>query len=388
MANPDYYTTLGVTKSASADDIKKAYRKLAHKYHPDKGQGDEAKFKEVNEAYQVLSNQEKRTQYDQYGQTFEQAQRNGGGFSGGHGAGQGNPFGGFDFSGGFGGGNGVEFDLGDIFGDLFGGQAQRAARREQGIDLEMPLTITFEQAVFGVSKNITLDKRDKCITCKGTGAKPGTNVVTCPVCHGQGQIHTQRRTIFGNVQSAVACEHCDGYGKIAEVPCETCQGKGVTRQEKTFEVKIPAGIDNGQRIRVRGEGEVGYRDSSPGDLYIIVRVQPSREYVREGTSLKKDLPISFAQASLGAKVVVQTMDGEIELKIPAGTQSGKILRVSGKGVPVVNSGKRGDLFVTVRVIVPNKLTKKETELIKELAKLQGETGEVTPGLWESIKNSL
>jgi molecular chaperone DnaJ len=248
MMAENYYDILGVSKSASADEIKKAYRKLAHQYHPDKGVGNEDKFKQVNEAYQVLSNTEKRSQYDQYGQTFEQAQRNGGGFGG-----QGNPFGGFDFGGGFGQG-GVEFDLGDIFGDIFGGRSERAARRSRGVDLEMPLTIEFDEAVFGVEKTVTIEKKDKCPTCHGSGAEPGTKVSTCPVCHGQGQIRTQRRTIFGNIASNATCERCEGDGKVPEKPCHTCKGSGITRQEKTLQIKIPAGIDNGQRIRINGEG--------------------------------------------------------------------------------------------------------------------------------------
>ncbi len=391
----NYYETLGVDKSASAEDIKKAYRKLAHKYHPDKGQGDDDKFKEVNEAYQVLSDSEKKSQYDQYGQTFEDAQRNGGGpgYGAGFGGQGGNPFGaGF---GGFGQG-GVEFDFGDIFGDLFGSRGHRQERRTRGIDLEMPLTISFEDAVFGVKRNITLEKKDKCKTCGGSGAKEGTKVITCPVCHGQGQIKTQRNTIFGAVQSAVVCDRCGGDGKIPEVPCETCKGEGFFRQEKTLEVQIPAGIDNGQRIRINGEGEVGYRGSQAGDLYLNIRVKPHKEFVRDGTTLKISVPISFTQAALGAKVKVHTLDGEIELKIPAGTQPGKVFKVAGKGVPVLDhrgggghgAGKRGDLLVTARVVIPNKLSKKEAELMKELAELKGETVEVNKGFWDSIKDNF
>lgn len=388
MAN-NYYEILGVEKNASADEIKKAYRKLAHKYHPDKGAGNEPKFKEVNEAYQVLSDKEKKSQYDQYGQTFEDAQRNGQGYPGGGFGGAGGPFGagGFDFSG-FGGQGGVEFDLGDIFGDLFGGQRQRQERRTRGIDLEMPLTISFEEAVFGVKRSITLEKKDACKTCEGSGAKPGTKVVTCSVCHGQGQIRTQRRTIFGNVASSSICEKCEGSGQVPEDPCSTCKGSGIMRQEKTIEVQIPAGIDNGQRVRVTGEGELGYRGSKPGDLYLSIRVKPHKEFKRQNTDLFKDLPISFTQAALGTKIEVETLDGVIELKIPAGTQAGKILRVGGKGVPIINSSKRGDLFITVRVIIPHKLSKEENELLKKLAQLNGETSEVHKSFWENIKDSF
>jgi len=382
MANKDYYDILGVSKSANADEIKRAYRKKAHEYHPDKGAGNEDKFKEVNEAYQVLSNQDKRGQYDQYGQTFEQAQRNGQGHPGG-GFG-GDPFGGFGFGGN---GAGVEFDFGDIFGDIFGG-GQRTARRNRGVDLEMPITISFEESIFGADKEISLEKKDACPRCKGNGAEPDTKIITCPKCHGQGHINTQRRTIFGNINSAVTCDRCGGDGKVPETPCTECKGEGLKRQQKTLQVKIPAGIDDGQRIRITGEGEVGYRGSNSGDLYLLVRVKSSKEFVRDGHHLHKAIPISFSQAALGTKVMVETVDGKIELKIPSGTQSGKVFRVADKGVPYVNSGKRGDLLVTVRVVVPNKLSKKETELIKELAELNGEATEVDKSFWEQIKDQF
>ncbi len=376
----DFYETLGVSKSANADDIKKAYRKLAHQYHPDKGTGNEQKFKDVNEAYQVLGNQEKRQQYDTYGSTFEQAQRNGGG--GFYGGDQGSPFGGNPF------GEGVEFDLGDIFGDMFGGR-QRESRRTKGIDLEMGLRITFEEAVFGVEKTITLEKKDACKTCSGTGAAPGAKVITCPKCHGQGQIRTQRRTIFGNIQSSIVCDKCEGTGKVPEVACKTCGGSGNLRQEKTISVKIPAGIDNGQRIRVQGEGEAGYRGSEAGDLYLVMQVGQNKDFVRDGFNLNINLPISFTQAALGAKIIVETLDGTIELKIPNGTQSGTVLKVKSKGVPYLNQpGRRGDLLVTVRVLVPAKLSKKEKTLLKELAEERGETVEVDHTFWENIKDNL
>lgn len=402
----NFYDILGVSKTATADEIKRAYRKLAHQYHPDKDKGDEAKFKEANEAYQVLSNSDKRQQYDQYGQTFEQAQRNGQGFGGygGPGAGydgaggfgraggpggfQGGPFGGFDFSGFAGNGAQMEWDLGDMFGDLFGMRSQRQTRRARGIDLEMQLNLNFEEAVFGVEKNIALEKKDKCPSCKGNGAEPGTKISTCPKCHGQGQIRTVRQTIFGAIQSSAACDRCDGDGKVPEHPCSKCRGSGVLKQEKTLQVKIPAGIDNGQRIRIAGEGEVGYRDSQAGDLYLVMRVSPHKEFKRDGYNLYKDVPVSFAQAALGAKVRVATLDGEIELKIPAGTQSGKIFRVGGRGVPYVNSGRRGDLYITARVVIPGKLNKKESELIKRLAELEGESVAVDKGFWDSIKDSF
>jgi len=385
----DYYEILGVSRDASQDEIKRAYRKLAHQYHPDKGQGDEAKFKEVNEAYQVLGNDQKRKAYDAYGPGFNQA--GGGGFGGFNYQG-GNPFGDFGF-GGFSGDGGQgqnwEFDLGDIFGDIFGTRQERSSRRNRGIDLEMGLGITFKEAVFGTEKTVTLDKQDTCQVCGGSGAEPGTKVITCPKCHGTGQIRTIRRTIFGNIESRVSCDRCEGTGKVPEKPCHECKGTGYTRREKTLSVKIPAGVDNGQRIRVAGEGEAGYRGSAPGDLYLVIRVAPSPDFVRDGQNLLKELPVSFTQAALGAKIIVATLDGDIELKIPAGTQSGTILRVKNRGVPYINQpSKRGDLLVTVRVVTPSKLTKKEKELLKELAAERGESVEVDQGFWDSIKNNF
>lgn len=376
----NFYDVLGVSKTASGDEIKKAYRKLAHQYHPDKGGGNEEKFKEVNEAYQVLSDESKRSQYDRFGDSFQNNAGAGGGFSG-------NPFEGMDF-GGFGNG-GVEFDLGDIFGDIFGmGRGRTPGRNTRGIDLEMYLTITFEEAAFGAKKTITLEKADACHVCKGSGAAPGSKMITCSDCHGSGQVKTNRRTVFGNVQSAVVCTKCDGEGKVPETVCAICNGRGVIKRSKTLEVQIPGGIDNNQRIRVQGEGEVGYKGTNPGDLYLIIQFKPHKVFVREGFNLLVDLPISFTQAALGDKVELQTLDGKIELKIPAGTQGGKVLKVANKGTEVLNSGgRRGDLLVTVRVLVPQKLSKRETELIEELAKIQGTSLKHNETLWEHIKKN-
>ena len=380
----DYYQILGVNTTASQDEIKRAFRRLAHEHHPDKGNGNAEKFKEVNQAYQVLSDESKRSQYDRFGSNFEQAQGFGG-RQGGPGGFQGDPFGGF----GFGDANGgVEFDLGDIFSDIFGGRQERQSRRARGVDLEMPLTITFEESMSGLTKTITLEKQDRCHVCNGNGAAPGSKVVTCPKCHGQGQIITQRRTIFGNMQSAATCDKCDGEGKIPETPCSVCRGSGILRRPKTIEVQIPAGIDNGQRIRVSGEGEVGYKGSNPGDLYITIRVTSSKEFKRDGNNLYKEIPVSFIQASLGTKLEVKTVDGHIEVKVPAGTQPGTVLKVTGKGAPIVNSGKHGDLLLTVRVIIPQQLSKQEKELIEQLGKLNGEAVEVNKTFWENIKDSF
>lgn len=378
----DYYSILGVSKTATPEDIKKAYRKLAHQYHPDKTQGgDHEKFKEVNEAYQVLSDPSKRTQYDQFGTTFEQASRSGGfgnGFSGA---------GGFDFSDfargfGFNAGN-VEFeDPFDIFSDIFGANTRTRTRRARGVDLEYGLTLTFEEAAFGVEKEISIGKKDVCERCGGLGAEPQTKLTTCPKCHGAGQIRTQRRTIFGSMSTVTTCDRCEGSGKIAETPCRECKGAGAKRRVKTLKIKIPAGVDDGSRIRISGEGEVGYRGSDFGDLYLKINVRLHPVLKREGETILSEIPSSFYQAALGTEVEVETLDGKIRLKIPAGTQSGKVFRLKGRGVPRLQGSGRGDHLVTVRVVTPTKLTKKEKELFKKLAEENGESINTDQGFWD------
>lgn len=355
MAN-NFYDILGVQKGASPDDIKRAYRKLAAEHHPDRG-GNADKFKEINEAYQVLSDPTKRSQYDQYGQTFEQAQR-----QGGYGGGGGNPFEGFDFAGGFGGGG---FGFEDILSSMFGGE-ESAERRNRGVDLEMPLTISFEEAAFGVEKEISLEKKNTCERCKGDGAEPGTKIITCPKCHGQGHIKSSRRTIIGTIASSVVCDRCEGTGKIPEKPCKECHGTGVKRTKTTIKVSIPAGIDSGQRIRVTGQGEAGYRGSAKGDLYISIRVTPSKEFRREGFDLYKEEYITYSQAALGTTLETSTIDGNVKIKVPPGTPSGKVFRVAGKGIQRLHRSGRGDLFVTVHVKIPDKLSKRQKELLKQL----------------------
>jgi len=379
----DYYQTLGVSKTASADEIKRAYRKLAHEHHPDKNKGNEAKFKEINEAYQVLSNQDKRAKYDQFGHNFQ----NMGGFGGGAGG-----FGGF--SGGAGQGSAWDFsnvefeDAFDIFSDIFGGggaQTRRQTRRERGVDLEMQLELTFDEAVFGVEKEISLEKKDVCEHCKGEGAEPGSKIQTCPKCHGQGQIRVIRRTILGQMQTATTCDVCEGMGKVPEKACAICGGSGQKRRTKTLKVKIPAGVSDGMRIRISGEGEVGYKGSNFGDLYLRLHVQGKKGLRREGADVYSELPISVYQATLGTTVEVMTVDGQVSMKIPAGTQSGKVFRLKAKGAPVLNSSSRGDHFVTVTVITPTKLTKKEKELFKQLAKEKGEAVDVDESFWDKFK---
>lgn len=380
----DYYATLGVSKNASAEEIKKAYRRLAHQYHPDKGVGNEEKFKQASEAYSVLSNSEKRSQYDQFGPGFQNAQ----GFSGG-----GGPASGWDFEDimrGFsqgGSGLGGE-DPFDIFSDMFGGggSKNRTRARSRGVDLEYQINLSFEEAVFGVEQEIAIEKRDACQRCKGSGAQPASKVATCPKCHGTGQIRTQRRTIFGQIASVATCDKCDGSGKVAENPCSECHGAGAKRRVKTIRVKIPAGVGDGTRIRITGEGEVGYRGSNFGDLYLSISVGRHRQFRRDGNTIFSEVPISFYQAALGSKIEVDTLDGQVMLKIPAGTQSGKIFRLKDKGVPNLNSSGRGDHLVTVKVITPSNLTKKEKELFKKLAEENGESVSLDESFWEKFKS--
>lgn len=383
----NYYDILGVGKSASKDEIKRAYRKLAHEYHPDKqhGRGDEQKFREINEAYEVLSDETKRAQYDQFGQTFEQARASGAqGFSG---------FSGFsdfsEFMKGFGQNYsrgpyaGMEFDFGDIFSDIFG--QPRSSRQKQGVDLEMALEIDFLESVFGTEKEITLDKKDMCAHCSGSGAERGSKVMTCPKCHGQGQIITHQKTILGSFQSAQTCDRCLGSGQVPEKECAECRGTGAKKMKKQIKVVTPPGIDHGQRLKLTGEGEMGYKGSKPGDLYIVVRVKPHPEFTRDGSDIRSEVPVSFYQAALGAKVEVDTVDGKVEMKIPAGTQSGEVLRLRDKGVPHLDSTRRGDHLVTVRVVTPTKLTKKEKELFKKMAEERGEAVNVDESFWYKLK---
>jgi molecular chaperone DnaJ len=373
----DYYQTLGVAKSASAEDIKRAYRKLAHQHHPDKDKGNEAKFKEVSEAYQVLSDPTKRQQYDRFGTNFQNAARGQGGGAGGFNA-QGFDFN--DFAQGFG------FDMEDpmdIFSNIFGGSRQRP-RRERGVDLEMELDLTFEEGVFGVEKEIAIEKTDACEHCQGAGAEPGSKISTCPKCHGQGQIRITRQTILGQMATAVTCDQCEGSGKVAEHACKDCHGSGKKRRTKRLKVKIPAGVENGQRIRVSNEGEVGYKGSNFGDLYLHLHVGSNPKFKRDGDTIFSEISISVYQATLGTTVQTDTVDGRVSLKVPAGTQSGKVLRLKGKGANRLNGSGRGDHLVTVRVITPTKLSKKEKELFKQLADEKGESVDVDEGFWEKF----
>ena len=360
----DYYDILGVSKGASVLDIKKAYRKLAHKYHPDKGgtPEDERKFKEVQEVYEVLSDQQKRTAYDQFGKAGAQGTGPGGAGFGGF-----NPQ---DFA-----GQGFDFgNLGDIFEQMFtggfgGGTRQRGPSR--GSDLQMTVSIDFADAVKGVTKEVSLTRRATCETCKGNGAAPGSKIVTCDRCGGQGQIQVTRRTVLGTMAQVTECPDCHGEGKRPEKPCPDCGGEGRTQKKETLTVEIPAGIDEGQTIRIQGAGEAGERGAPSGHAYVIVHVKPSKIFEREGNTLGVTVPISFPQATLGDTIEVPTATGKTTLKIPAGTQSGETFTVKSEGMPKLNAAGSGDLKVTVQVAVPKKLNAEERKLVEELGKHEG-----------------
>lgn len=351
----NYYETLGVGKSASADEIKKAFRKLAHEHHPDKKSGDEAKFKELNEAYQVLGNPEKRRQYDQFGQTFSGPGSNGGGRP------SGNPFGG---AGGFNQGN-VNFDfddIGDLFGNFFGGGR---AEPQRGRDLETEVVLEFEESVFGADKVLRLDKDIACDKCRGTRAEPGSKIDSCKTCGGSGQVIRMQQTILGNFQSQSSCGDCRGTGQKPEKPCQKCHGRGYARGSETVKVTIPAGISDGQSVKLSGKGAMG-ESGTAGDLYIRIRVKPSRDLVRQGDDILSQASINLKQAILGAKIMVKTVDGPVELKIPEGTQSQTKFRLKGKGVTHLRTSGRGDQIVNVIVEIPKGLSRQQKKLIDQL----------------------
>ncbi|MCR1952279.1 MULTISPECIES: molecular chaperone DnaJ [unclassified Clostridium] len=366
MANKDYYASLGLEKGASDEEIKKAFRKLAIKYHPDKNQGDkeaEDKFKEINEAYQVLSDPEKKARYDQFGT----ADFDGSGFGSGG-------FGGFDFSdmGGF----------GDIFDSFFGGGGGGSRRRngpQRGADLEYTVNLTFEEAIFGVEKEISINRSETCDSCKGSGAKTGTSAKTCPTCNGQGQVRVQRQTPLGSFVSTSTCNTCGGSGKVIDEPCNTCHGKGNVRKNRKITVNIPAGVDTGNVMPLRGQGDHGTNDGTPGDLYVRINVAPSKKFTRKGNDIYIDTHISMGKAALGTEITVATVDGDVKYTIPAGTQSGTLFRLKGKGVPRVNSSGRGDQYVKVIVDIPKNLNDKQKDALKAFMEACGENvGDVTP----------
>ncbi|MGM9614005.1 MAG: molecular chaperone DnaJ [Oscillospiraceae bacterium] len=363
----DYYEVLGLQKGASDDEIKKAYRRIAKSCHPDLHPDDkeaEARFKEANEAYAILSDPEKKAKYDQFG--FAGVDPNYGAGAGG-------------FTGDFG-------DLGDIFGDIFGGfgfggfsgggsSARSSARSgpQRGESLRVRLTISFEEAAFGCQKEINIARIDQCPDCKGTGCAPGTTAEVCPDCKGTGTVRTQQRTAFGVFQSTAPCSRCGGDGKVIHTPCPKCRGNGSVRTQKKLSVSIPAGIDNGETVSLRGQGNAGKNGGPSGDLLVTVQVQPSPIFQREGSNLYMSTTLSFVQAALGAEIQVPTLEGDVSLNIPEGTQTGSVFRLRGKGVQSLRGGGRGDQYVTVNLETPKNLSAREKELLRELAECRGTT---------------
>lgn len=379
----DYYEVLGVSKNASDDDIKKAYRKLAKQYHPDLHPGDkecEEKFKELNEAAQVLSDPEKRKKYDQFGHAAFDPNA---GFGGGAGGG----FGGFGDFGGFGGFGDIFGDLGDIFG--FGGGSSSARRNgpQRGESVRVGVTLTFEEAAFGCKKEISVGRVEECPDCHGGGCAAGTTAETCPDCHGSGTVRTTKRTPFGMVQSTGACPKCGGTGKIIHEPCPTCRGKGAIRRNKKITVNIPAGIDDGQTVSLKGQGSAGTNGGPAGDLLVTVAVRESDKFERDGTSVLSEATVSFAQAALGADLQVDTIDGPVKLTIPEGTQPGTVFRLRGKGIPYLRGSGRGDQYVTVNVAVPKGLNSRQKEALREYARAMGEEAGESGGLFKKKKKS-
>jgi molecular chaperone DnaJ len=348
----DYYEVLGVSRDATDQDLKSAYRKLAHQYHPDKNQGDkeaEERFKEASEAYEVLSDPDRRSRYDRFGHTNGQ-----------------NPFEGFGFGGA--GAATINDIFGDIFGEMFGG-GRRSRGRSRGSDLRYHLELSFEEAAFGTAARIQIPRPKRCETCKGSGAKPGTSPRTCPTCGGAGEL----RLTQGFFSVARTCHHCGGAGRVIGNKCETCSGAGMTREEATVEVKVPPGVDTGTRLKLSGEGEPPLiPGSEPGDLYVVIQVREHPIFKREDTEILCEMPLSFTQAALGAAIDVPTLDGPMRLKIPGGTQSGKVFRLRGKGVPALNGSGRGDQHVRVVVETPAHLTREQRELLERFAALSGE----------------
>ncbi|TJY43463.1 molecular chaperone DnaJ [Cohnella pontilimi] len=349
----DFYDVLGVSKGASAEDIKKAYRKLARQYHPDvnKATDAEEKFKEVKEAYDVLSDDQRRARYDQFGHEDPSAGFGGGGFNGAD-------MGGF----------------GDIFDMFFGGGGRRDPNAPQrGNDLQYTMTIEFKEAVFGKETDITIPRTETCDTCHGNGAKPGTRPETCSVCHGTGQQEVAQNTPFGRIVNRRACSACGGRGRIIKERCPTCAGSGQVKKNRKIHVKIPAGVDDGSQLRMTGEGEGGQRGGPPGDLYIVLRVKSHDFFEREGDDIYCEIPLTFAQAALGDEIEVPTLTEKVKLKIPAGTQTGTYFRLKGKGVPKLRGYGQGDQHVKVTVVTPTSLTEEQKNLLREFAATAGES---------------
>jgi molecular chaperone DnaJ len=352
MAKQDYYELLGISRSASADDIKKAYRKLARQCHPDANPDDstaEARFKEISEAYMVLSDPEKRSNYDRFG----------------HAGADGQGFGGFEGFGDFGG-------LGDIFEMFFGAGGRRRSGPEKGSDIRADLELTLKEAAFGLERELKVPRTESCSTCDGSGAAAGSKPAACNTCNGAGQVQYAQNTPFGRIVQTRTCDRCRGAGKIIEKPCPTCRGTGQIRKTRGIKVKVPPGVDNGSRLRVAAEGEAGTRGGPRGDLYVYIHVQAHKIFKRERDDLICEMPISFVQAALGDELEVPTLEGTAKLKIPEGTQSGTVFRMKGKGVPNVSGHGRGDQHVVVKLVTPTKLSEKQKTLLKEFARLLGD----------------
>ena len=373
----DYYKILGVSKDATDDELKKAFRKLAKENHPD-AQHDEAskkqaeiKFKEINEAYSVLSDKTKRAQYDRFGSNFEQA-----GF-GGQGGYYSNGFGGFDFSG-FGNGMGVDIDLDDILGSVFGGgfgggfNSSKKQGPTKGADLRYNMNISFEEAAFGTTKQINITRNEKCSTCSGSGAKPGTNPVTCDKCGGKGKIQTTQNTIMGTFSTVKTCDKCGGTGKVIPTPCETCSGKGTIRKTRKIDIKIPAGIDNGQAISLRGEGDAGKKGGPAGDLFVVVNVLSHPIFKRKGYDIYAEVKVPYTKLVLGGTIKVPTLEEDSEINIPEGTQVGSTFKLKDKGIPNIHGKGRGNIEYTINVDIPKRLNDKQREILKQFADLMGE----------------
>lgn len=359
----DYYEVLGVNKNSTDDEIKKAYRKLARQYHPDMNRDDpksaEAKMKEINEAYDVLKDKDKRAQYDQFGHAA---------FSGaGYGQRGGSYTGGVNMEDIF--GNMSDFGgFGDIFDQFFSGAGTRTRQKrgpQKGVDVRYDLEITFEEAAFGKEMTIKVPRMEPCEECGGTGAKPGTKPEDCPDCHGTGVRQTTTRTPFGVIQNARECERCHGTGQIVKNPCNKCHGSGKIRVQRDIDLKIPKGIDEGQRLRISGGGQAGERGGAPGDLYVYINIKPHKIFTRRDNDVYCEIPISFVQAALGAKIEAPTIDGKVELTIPEGTQSGRVLTMRGKGIPILRGEGRGDEYVKIKVLTPQKLSERQKKLLRE-----------------------
>lgn len=373
MNNTEFYERLGVSKNASQDEIKKAYRKLSKKYHPDinKEAGAEEKYKQVQEAYETLGDEQKRASYDQFGPAGANGGFGGGGFGGFDGAG----FGGFE----------------DIFSSFFGGGGSRNPNApRQGDDLTYRINLTFEEAIFGTEKEVRYNRESTCQTCTGTGAKPGTSPVTCGRCHGSGVINVDMQTPLGMMRRQATCDVCHGRGKEIKTPCQTCRGTGHSNDVHTVSVKIPAGVETGQQIRLQGQGEAGFNGGPYGDLFVMINVMASDKFKRDGSTIYYNLEINFVQAALGDTVDVPTVHGLVEMTIPAGTQTGKTFRLKGKGAPRLRGGGQGDQHVTVTLVTPTKLNEAQKKALKDFAAASG-LDDVHPkrkGFFDKLKDAF